>query len=362
MRVLVAVMLSSTIAAASPAAEQLFQDAKALLAAGKTAEACDAFRKSQALEPRAGTLLNLGACEEKRGRIATAWDAFVQARTMATNPGEDPRKAKEADKRIAAIAKRLPYMTIRVKQPAVTVTRNGEPVPAAELDHELPIDPGDYQLEATAAGHVAWKQTATVALGQKLVIDVPVLAASPEDPVTVAPPLTEVATAKPTAPEPAPIAVEARSSMKLRGNHRLGIGVAIGGSTDDDVIYGARIPVQLARVGPGLIRALASVFYTKFEDPADVYHHIKLYAVGLGVEYVQPLAPTFFIAAGAGIGQDYLDDNYGSEITNQTWGALRLSPTLRLGKWFDIGLHLQAVKTKDRTVGLYELGVDYFFY
>lgn len=352
----VMMLLLSTTAAASPAAEKLFQDGKELLKSNKLAEACDAFRKSQELEPRVGTLLNLGDCEERRGRVATAWDAFTQARALA-NQKADVRAA-EADKRAAALSSKLPYLTIRVVQPvaALVVTRDGKAVAAAELDHEVPIDPGRYELEARAPGHVAWKQTAVVAVGQKAVIEIPALAADP----TVATAPTDVAPARPANLPPAVDVVA--SARRLPAKHRIGFGVAAGFSTDSDLIYGLRIPVRLAPIGNGALRAVPTLFYTKFDDPADVYHEIKLYAAGLALEYLAPLAPTFYIAAGAGFGMDFLDDNYGNEIQNQAWGALRLSPTLRLGSAVDIGLHIQAVATKDRVVGLGELGVDYFFY
>ena len=81
------VVCMSTVAVASPAAEKLFRDGKQFMQEGKLAEACEAFRKSQELESRSGTLLNLGDCEEKRGRIATAWELFVQSRALAMQRG-----------------------------------------------------------------------------------------------------------------------------------------------------------------------------------------------------------------------------------------------------------------------------------
>ena len=59
-----------TTAAAEDAAqaEKMFTDAKALLAAGKLAEACDAFAASQKLESSPSTLMNLGDCRQKNGQ------------------------------------------------------------------------------------------------------------------------------------------------------------------------------------------------------------------------------------------------------------------------------------------------------
>src|ERR1043165_2477273 len=77
-----AIALSAGVASAdssSAQAEVLFRKGKELLAAGKTAEACDAFDASEKLGPAVSTVLNQAACREKNGQIATAWGLFVEA-------------------------------------------------------------------------------------------------------------------------------------------------------------------------------------------------------------------------------------------------------------------------------------------
>lgn len=365
MRAVVIVMVLAGVAHASPAAEKLFQDGKKLVAEGKLAEGCDALRKSNELEPRVGTLLNLGDCEEKRGRTATAWETFTSARALANQKGD--ARGGEADRRAKTLEQKLPYLTVRAPtaRPAgLVVKRDGKEVPGPELDHEVPIDPGTYQLEAIAIGYLPWKQTTVVTAGQKQVVAIELTA----DPAAVKP--TNLTTIGPAVVEPTsptttpPPAIDTIVKPSLTGKHRIGAGAAIGLTSDSDVIYGIRLPVQLTPVGIGAIRVVPSLFYADFNDPDDVYHEIKLYAVGLGIEYVHPIAPTFFIAGGAGLGIDFIDDNYSDEgeITRQVWGALRVSPTLKVMGALDIGLHLQVVRTEDRTVGLGELGLDYFFY
>src|ERR1043165_7438851 len=60
-------------------AEVLFRRGVELMDAGKVDEACDAFEDSQKLDPVTSTLLNLAACREKRGQLATAWGLFLEA-------------------------------------------------------------------------------------------------------------------------------------------------------------------------------------------------------------------------------------------------------------------------------------------
>ena len=76
--------LQSVASAAEPhdaaAADVLFRRAKDALAAGNVDGACASFAESQRLDPAAGTLLNLADCEEKQGKLATAWQHFVEGR------------------------------------------------------------------------------------------------------------------------------------------------------------------------------------------------------------------------------------------------------------------------------------------
>jgi len=57
-------LVNMRVAAADPAAEKLFRDGRALLQENKLAEACAAFERSDAIEPRIGTVLNLADCRE----------------------------------------------------------------------------------------------------------------------------------------------------------------------------------------------------------------------------------------------------------------------------------------------------------
>ncbi len=365
-------VIGTTLAHADPAAEKLFQDGRALMKEGKYDDACDAFRRSQEIEPRAGTLLNLGDCEEKRGHIATAWDVFTQARTLAKQ-ARDKTKSDAAEQRIKPLAKKLPYLTVKsppTKPDGFAVKREGKDVLAAELDREVPIDPGNYAFEVSAPGYVTWTGSVAVVAGKKATIEIPPLSPAPT-PAVESKPIKPIETATapvheahepalpPTTTEPA---ISAAAPNMVPTTHHLGIGAAVGFSTDGDLIFGGRVPLQLAVIGRGAIRAVPTLFYADIDDPNDVNHILKLYALGLGVEYTAPLSPNFYVAAGAGIGVDLLDDNYQNTFQKHGWGAARLSPTLRIGPALDIGLHLQAVVTSSAVVGLGELGVDYFFW
>jgi len=343
---IVVALAGSAIADANPAAEKIYRDGKELLAQGKTAEACDAFRRSNELEARVGTLLNLADCEEKRGRFASAWVAWVDARGLAKRL--DDARAALADQRAAAIAPKLSYLTLKIAPTrlpqGVVVRRNGAEVAPAELDVEVPLDPGHFDLEATAPGHLPWKQSVDLTFGQHASLEIPALAVDPNAPV----PTKINATG-----------VELPTQLAI-SSHRIGIGAGLGLSHKGDLLVGGRATVHLAAAGPGTIRAIGSYFFEKLRVGAP-YQKATTHAIGLAFEYVHPVGPQFLVAAGLGIGVDVYSDEYNND-SNNGWIAGRVSPTLRLPYSFDLGLHLQVVKTRADTVGMATLGVDYFFW
>lgn len=364
----VTVVLGLTgVAIASPAAEQLFQEGRKLLGQGKLAEACDAFRRSVELEARVGTWLNLADCEEKRGRIATAWVAFSEARAMARREN-DPR-ADEADRRTKKLEAKLPYLAIKVSAGAraqgVAVLRGGQDVPAAELDKDVPIDPGRYEIVAIAKDKLRFTATVDIAAGKHEAIEIPELAPDPAAAKAIATGPTPgggavVGTGGTPPIGGAIVAPPVKAPADLKGRH-VGLGGVVGASSDGDPLVGIRVPIRLGPLGSGSLRLLPSLLYTHIEDPSDNSHNQELFAVGTAIEYVAPLTPGFAIVAGLGVGMDFIDDSYQFGLLTQAWGAVRISPTFRLPS-VDIGLHFQFVGTKDHVVGLAELGVDYFFW
>jgi hypothetical protein len=183
----VAAALVTLIAAAAPAAaqeggapaESLFEDGRALLAQGRYAEACAKLTESERLDPAVGTLLNLGDCYEKLGKIATAWAVFKQAATMA-RAGKQLAREKIASARVLALEPKIPRLSIQVPAPppGLEVRRDGLVLGAAEWaatdPSALAIDPGDHELVASAPGKKPWTTKITLAAdGQTTRVVVP---------------------------------------------------------------------------------------------------------------------------------------------------------------------------------------------
>jgi len=149
----------------SAGAEVLFREGKRLAAAGDLAAACPKFVESQRLDPSTGTLLNLGACYESVGQLASAWGAFVNAGLSARNIGDTGREA-EAKRRADLLAPRLARLTVMVppsaKVPGFEVKRDGDVVGEGQWGTAMPVDRGEHRIDVTAPGHAPWSSVVRV--------------------------------------------------------------------------------------------------------------------------------------------------------------------------------------------------------
>ena len=201
------------VADPNPEAEALFRDGRAALKAGHVAEACDKFTASSHVDPTVGTLLNVGDCRARLGQTATAWAAFVEAARVAKRTG-DARRA-EAVRRASELEPKLSYLTIAATPVAgETVTRSGSAVDAALFGEGVPLDPGTYEIAASAPGHRGWSRTVVVrAGGEHQRVEVPAL-------VAVRIPTPEVAAAAVAAP---------RTPSTFTVQRDVAVGVAVAG-------------------------------------------------------------------------------------------------------------------------------------
>lgn len=160
-------------------AEQLFREARALMTAGRYAEACPKLAESQRIDPGVGTLINLGECYEKDGKIASAWASYTEAGPMARRLGQRDR-ARFAEARATALAASLSYVTLHVatSASAPVVTLDDKAIPAVAWGTSIPIDAGHHSVSATASDRKPWRRDFDVETskpGTKIVIDIPPL-------------------------------------------------------------------------------------------------------------------------------------------------------------------------------------------
>jgi hypothetical protein len=222
--VIVALAAGPAAAGDKAAAEAAFLQGRGLMKAKKYVEACTAFEKSQQLDAEFGTEYNLARCYEQVGRLASAWTAYRELAQRDTNPGRRTDSARRA----SGLAPRLTKLLVSVRDPVdgLVVTRNGEVV-TASVGIESPVDPGDYEIAASAPGYAAWSIKVSAAKeGGTVQVTVPALdkktAAPPPPPDKVVPPRPHHTTPLPGGP-----AVVGKTSSGSSGKV---IGLSVGGA------------------------------------------------------------------------------------------------------------------------------------
>ncbi len=179
---------AQTAAGDQAAAQALFDDAKALIANGRAAEACPKFEESQRLDPGLGTQLNLADCYERTGRTASAWTLYVEVAIEARRQNQDVRM-EHAEKRAAALKPTLSKLSITVpaesRVPGLSITRDTAVVREAQWGFAVPVDPGQHTISVSAPGKEVWQTMIEVQPnGAARSITVPVLKDAPSEGAT----------------------------------------------------------------------------------------------------------------------------------------------------------------------------------
>jgi hypothetical protein len=163
-----------------PAALQLFEEGRTLLSAGRTDEACKKFELSIRKDPRAvGTLLNLGLCNERLGKLATALSLFVEAFDRAHDASQ-PEQQAAAEEHIKALRPQVPVVAISY----VATPLAGERLLIDERvvgrdETELPLDPGPHTIVFTAPGRLPYEVTVVTKASTRTPMRLPDLAVPP---------------------------------------------------------------------------------------------------------------------------------------------------------------------------------------
>ncbi len=343
--------LAAAPAAADPAAEQMFRDAKQLLKDGRLDEACEKFAASQHIESKSGTLLNLADCRERQGKLATAWDMFLQAKALASRE-QDSVRAAEAARRADAIAPRRAFITIELptegRPPGLSISRDGVDVPAPLWNVEVPIDPGRYVVVAQAPGHAPQTTTVEVERGARATARLAALVALPSDPADR--PDVDDRDRDLPAPPPPP------------RPKTLGIGPLLGASSDGDLVVGGRIVTGIL-VPDAVIRGSFAIKSSQYgNDPLDAGNYTDVLAFGIAIDYVRTLHPRFAIGGGLGAGIDQLKPSYQDVATTEKRFSVRASPAIvRPGKMpLELAVHVELVVPTTTVNAL--VGVDWFFW
>ena len=196
-------------------AEALFKSARELMKDGDYESACPKLEESQRIDPGTGTLLNLGDCYEKAGKLASAWATYELLLPEAQRLNQADR-IRYASERREVLGEKLSRLTIEIPAgssvPGLTIELDGERLSAASVGEALPVDGGTHTVKASAPNYLPWSEEVTLTIeSDAKTVSVPPLEPAP------APEAALVAPAASTATAPPP--VEADSGARPQGTN-----------------------------------------------------------------------------------------------------------------------------------------------
>jgi hypothetical protein len=150
------------------AARTLAVDGLKLAQAGKCEEAVPKLERAEKLHHSAIVLSRLGECEVSMGRLVEGTEMLrkVLREPLPATPTPALSKAYERAQTVLDAAKpKIAGLTVSLAAPPadLRLTVDGQVIANTLVDSELPADPGDHAIEASAPGFL--KATAKVTLG-----------------------------------------------------------------------------------------------------------------------------------------------------------------------------------------------------
>lgn len=154
-------------------ARELAREGAELANAGQCGEAIDRFKRAYALVPAPTIAVHQARCLVQLERFLEAVDLYelVQRTPLEPNPPAAFVEAiEEARSALVALRPRIPRLKVEVRgapadDPSLTVVLNDRELPRALLGVERPIDPGQYEVTASAKGKKPATKTVVVEEG-----------------------------------------------------------------------------------------------------------------------------------------------------------------------------------------------------
>jgi hypothetical protein len=197
------------------AARALAVDGLKLAQAGKCEEAVPKLERSEKLHHSAIVLSHLGECNVSLGKLVEGTEQLrkVLREPLPQNPSPALSKAYERAQAALDSAKpKIAGLTISLGKPAppdLHLTVDGQAAPATLIDTELPADPGEHTIEATAPGFLKASARVSLSAADKKTVSLK-LEPDPNAPA-VAPHASEAPSPGGAAPAPSPSLAAASS-------------------------------------------------------------------------------------------------------------------------------------------------------
>jgi hypothetical protein len=190
------------------AARALAVDGLKLAQAGKCEEAVPKLERSEKLHHSAIVLSHLGECKVSLGKLVEGSEQLrkVLREPLPQNPTPALSKAYErAQAALDAAKPKIAALTISLSKaapPDLHLTVDGQAAPATLIDTELPADPGEHTIEASAPGYLKASVHVSLSAADKKTVS---LKLDPDpNAVVVAPRASEAPNPGSAAPAPSP--------------------------------------------------------------------------------------------------------------------------------------------------------------
>lgn len=223
-------------AAETAAARALAVDGLKLAQANNCVDALPKLERAEKLYHSAVVASRLGECYVSVGRLVEGTEVLRKVLREPQPADATPALAKalERAQRVLDTAKpRIGGLIVKVAAVSdMRVKIDGNALPSALLDSEVPSDPGEHNVEVTAPGFLRSGARVTLADGEKKTVTL-TLSRDPNA-VVAPPPVTDTSPAHPTsapsAPdaEPSPARVATPAPVQKREANRTGAYVSLG--------------------------------------------------------------------------------------------------------------------------------------
>lgn len=172
-------------AAQEAQAEDLFQRSRALMAQKDFRAACPMLAESYRLAGGGGTLQNLAICYEEEGKVAFAYNRFLELRTMSMKANRADRVAL-ADEHIAKLKGRISRLVIRVTEgsrvPGLKISVDNDDYGETSWSTGIVLNTGSHVVKVSAPGKKTVELRARIEQENKDErLDVPRLVDAPKD-------------------------------------------------------------------------------------------------------------------------------------------------------------------------------------
>ncbi|MBW2524759.1 MAG: hypothetical protein JRI23_11315 [Deltaproteobacteria bacterium] len=164
-------------------AQRLYRAARQLERAGDHRAAAEAYEQADELNSAPSYRLGYARMLLEQGQLVEAADALEACASMEPRQWAEKRVRKRCAALAEEVSERIPTLEVEIVSPGdepVEVTVDGDEIDPG--DGPLSLDPGSYEIEASAAGHDPWTEQVEIEEGEQVEIGIRMRAKPPPPP------------------------------------------------------------------------------------------------------------------------------------------------------------------------------------